>query len=203
MSYTSLWGVDKDWNGKELTTYKNSWLFPPTVWNCLLMKYITKAERTDRFGFTHELYLSWAMFDKDNQKFNLINGRINESENQIDRILWELTDISVMNAKDKVFIAKCVRDFCENYPEVKNNEYIRERFQKIADDIENLPDEYKFFVIHPNSVDNNVEYWFFCNGEDKKLSEWDKFICEFTLIENEKIVGFSDNLKMCKREGNK
>ena len=44
------------------------------------------------------------------------------------------------------------------------------------------------------SCDDNVEYWFY----RKRLSSWDKVVCEFTLIENEKVIGFSDNLKMCK-----
>lgn len=200
MSYTSLWGIDKNWKGKELAQYKNSWLFPPMTWNCLFMKYITKAERTDRFGHEHDVYLSWAMFDPENKKFAMLNNRLNECGNQVDRVLWELTGLSVMNAKDKAFVAKCVREFAETYPDIKNAEHLCERFQKIAEDIENLPDEYKFFVIHPNSVDDNVERWFYDyeNECDKKLSDWTEFVCEFTLIENEKVVGFSDNLEMCK-----
>jgi hypothetical protein len=68
---------------------------------------------------------------------------------------------------------------------------------QIAKDIRELPETAKYFVIHPTSCDDNVEWWFYKH----RLSYWDKFVCEFILIENNKVIGFSDNLKMCKSEG--
>lgn len=198
MSGTVLWGINKHWEGKEIAGYKNGYLFPVIAQDCLFLKYITSSERDNGFGYEHETVMSWYMFDKENKKFNLLNDRVNKCENQTDRIVWELSNASVMNAKDKAFVAKCVRAFAETYSNIKSAEHLYERFQKIADDIENLPDEYKFFVIQPTNSNDRVEYWFYYNDKDKKLSDWDKPVCEFTIIENEKIVGFADNLEMCK-----
>jgi len=205
MSYTSLWEIDKNWSGKEYKEYKNSHLFPPIVWDILMCKYIKPYERTvyNRID-TH--YLSWVgfCFDKNeqNRRHNMLNERINSSDIHYDRVLWELSNLSVFNAKDKEFVADCILKFVKNNfcgTEYADNEYIKERFCEIANDIRTLPKRCKFFVIHPNSCDDNVEWWFY----RKRLSSWDKFVCEFTLIENNKVIGFSDNLEMCKGGANK
>ena len=200
MSYTSLWTINKNWSGKEHTTYKNSHLFPPVVWDILLCKYIAIRERSDIYR-VNSSYLCWIAlcFDKDegNRRFKMLNERINNSDFQYDRVLWELSNLSVFNAKDKEFVADCIEKFVEenfSNSEYKDSEHIKERFFEIAKDIRELPNNVSFFVIHPNSCDDNVEYWF----NQKRLSSWDKFVCEFTLIENDKVIGFSDNLKMCK-----
>jgi hypothetical protein len=73
-----------------------------------------------------------------------------------------------------------------------DSEHVKVRFYEIAKDIRELPEQCKYFVIHPTSCDDNVGRWFY----GKTLSSWDEFVCEFTLIENNKIVGFSDNLKI-------
>ena len=199
MSYTSLWEIDRNWSGKEYTTYKNSHLFPPVVWDILLCKYIKPYERT--VVEPQKSYLCWVgfCFDKaeQNRRHNMLNERINNSDIQYDRVLWELSNLSVFNAKDKEFVADCIDNFVENNfcnSEYKDSDHIKERFCEIANDIRALPKRCKYFVIHPNSCDDNVERWF----NHKRLSSWNELVCEFTIIENNKVIGFSDNLRMCK-----
>lgn len=194
MSYTSLFEIGKNWNGREYAEYKNAWLFPPVVWDILLCKYIKSSERNNNTSF-----LIWIGMFQSQEKMNLINDRINNSEIQYDRVLWELTNSSVFNSKDKEFVYDCIMQFVENnfkYYHDSDCEHIKERFIEVANDIKALPKRCKYFVIHPTSVDDNVERWFY----RKRLSSWDKIICEFTIIENSKVVGFSDNLKMCKQD---
>lgn len=196
MSYTSLWIIDKNWSGTEHRKYPNSWLMPPTVWDVLMQKYIDTNERDGAVS-----YIAWThsgCSDKERyERWALLNSRINNTENQIDRIMWELAGLSVFSSKDKEFVASCIDDF------VRENQIINiqlqtppviQRFFAIANDIRSLPRNVKYFVIHPNSVDDSVEWWF----HHKRLCSWDKFVCEFTLIEDNKVVGFSTNLEMCK-----
>ncbi len=200
MSYTSLWEIDRNWSGKEYAKYKNSWLFPPTVWDILMCKYITKYERTV-CGRTDEHYLQWCGFCFDeaeqSRRREMLNDRINNSDIQYDRVLWELSNMSVFNAKDKEFVSGCIEDFVTNnfgYLSSKDFEHITDRFREIASDIRSLPRRCKYFVIHPTSCDDNVERWF-CG---KRLSSWPEPVCEFTLIENNRVIGFSDNTVICK-----
>ena len=200
MSYTSLWEIDKNWSGKEYTTYKNSHLFPPVVWDILMCKYIKPCERTE-YNKVQTSYLCWVGFCFDekerNRRHNMLNERINSSDIQYDRVLWELSSLSVFNAKDKDFVADCIEKFVEinfTHSEYEDSKHIKKRFYEIAKDIRKLPKRCKFFVIHPTSCDDNVEWWFY----NHRLSYWNKFVCEFTIIENNKVIGFSDNLKMCK-----
>lgn len=196
MSYTSLWIIDKNWSGTEHRKYPNSWLMPPIVWDVLMQKYIVADERDGV-----DSYIVWAHSgnsDKErDERWSLLNSRINNTENQVDRIMWELAGLSVFSAKDKEFVANCIDDFVrenQNIDELLQAEHVRQRFFDIAIDIRNLPRRIKYFVIHPTSVDDSVEWWF----HHKRLSSWDKFVCEFTLIEDNKVVGFSTNLEMCK-----
>lgn len=195
MSYTSLWVIDKNWSGIEYRQYPNSWLMPPIVWDVLMQKYIGTNERNGV-----DSYLVWVCACSDkvrNERWALLNGRINNTANQTDRIMWELAGLSVFSSKDKEFVANCIDDFVrenQNIGEELQAEHIRQRFFDIAIDIRNLPKRVKYFVIHPSSVDDSVEWWF----DRKRLCSWDKFVCEFTLIEDKKIVGFSTNLEMCK-----
>lgn len=202
MSYTSLWEIDKNWSGREHADYRNSWLFCPQIWDILMCKYIMPAERCE-FGNTLTNYLVWTCpwnKEKANSRHNMLNNRINNSSEQYDRVLWELSNLSVFNAKDKLFVAECIDRFVQNNivgnPEYTEAEHIIERFTEIAKDIRNLPRRVKYFVIHPTSCDDNVEWWF----NRKRLSSWKKFVCEFTLIENGQIVGFSTNLEVCKED---
>lgn len=202
MSYSSLWGIDGKWSGKRLTEYHNSWLFCPITWNVLLCKYIKPEERTG-YGRVWTNYMSWvgicdsATADK---KWRMLNERINNSNNQADRVLWDLSQLSVFNAKDKDFVAECIEKFVENNmvgdPEYQDCDHIIERFHKVAEDIRNLPRRFKYFVIKGTSCDDNVERWFY----RKRLSSWKEDVCEFTLIEDQKVVGYATNLEMCKGE---
>ncbi len=195
MSYTSLWVIDKNWSGTEHRQYPNSWLMPPIVWDVLMQKYIGANERNGV-----DSYLVWVCACSAkirDERWSLLNSRINNTENQTDRIMWELTGLSVFNSKDKEFVADCIDAFVrenQNIDELLQAEHIRQRFFDIAVDIRNLPRRVKYFVIHPSSVDDSVEWWF----HRKRLCSWDKFVCEFTLIEDNKVVGFSTNLEMCK-----
>lgn len=211
MSYSSLWIIDKSWNGKEYKEYSNSWLFPPTVWNILMCKYIPKEERKLEFPrnidgkkIEYETsFMIWSMslFSKNNNSERL-NGIINNCQVQTDRVLWELSNLSVFNAKDKEFVADCIEQFVQtnfDYLDISDNAHIKERFMEMANDIRELPSDCKYFVFKGTSCDDNVEWWFYSDDEDKKLSDWEKFVCEFTLIENETVIGWSTNLEMCRR----
>lgn len=199
MSYSSLWGIDGKWSGKQLTEYHNSWLFCPISWNVLLCKYIEPEERTS-YGHVWTNYMSWvgtcakATADR---KWRMLNERINNSGIQYDRVLWDLSQLGVFNAKDKDFVAECIEKFVENNmvgdPEYKDADHIIERFHKVAEDIRNLPRRIKYFVIKGTSCDDNVERWFY----RKRLCSWKEFVCEFPLIEDQKIVGYATNLEIC------
>lgn len=204
MSSTSLWEINKNWGGKEFAEYKNSWLFCPQVWDILMCKYIRPDERRAEFtGKEISIYMSWVRpWNKEtaNSRHAKLNDRLNNSSIQYDRVLWELSNLSVFNAKDKCFVADCIDAFVENNingnPVYANADHIKERFREIAEDIRNLPRRVKYFVIHGTDCDDNVERWF----RNKRLSSWENFICEFTLIENEQVVGFATNLDLCKGE---
>ena len=200
MSHSSLWGIDRNWSGKQLIEYKNSWLFCPVVWNVLLCKYIEEEERTD-FGRALTDYMSWVGIfagPTAKERWSMLNERINNSSIQYDRVLWELSNLSVFNTKDKDFVAECIERFVENNmvgtSEYRDSAHIIERFRWIARDIINLPRRVKYFVFKGTSVDDCVERWF----RRKRLCSWKEFVCEFTLIEDQKVTGFATNLEMCK-----
>lgn len=202
MSHSSLWAITDQWEGEEHYTYSNSWLFCPIVWDVLLCKYIRPHERTD-WGREVKHYMVWiGPFDRAeaNRRWGILNDRINASPSQTDRVLWELSGLSVFNAKDKSFVADCVEAFVEenyvNNLEYQNADRIIARARAIAADIRGLPESAKYFVLKPTSCDDNVEYWF----NNKQLCSWDKKVCEFTLIEDQRIVGFASNLEICKKE---
>ncbi len=218
MSYSSLWTIDKDWKGADIKEYRNSHLFAPIVWDILMCKYIPKEERRLEFpyyedGVKYEYetsFIIWAtsLFKKNDNQW-VLNEKIHNSEIQFDRVLWELSNLSVFNAKDKEFVADCIEKFVQtnfDYLDIEDNSHIKERFLAIAKDIRELPQDCKYFVFKGTSCDDNVEWWFCSYDEDKdedcekKLSDWDKFVCEFTLIENDKVVRFADNLTICKKD---
>lgn len=212
MSYSSLWSIDKDWNGSEVKTYGNSHLFAPIVWDILMCKHIPLEERKLKYPMdidgkkkeyeTHFLIWSMPMFGE-NDNFDRLNEKINNCQVQVDRVLWELSNLSVFNVKDKDFVADCIEKFIElNFAnsEYKDGEHIKTRFREVAKDIRELPNKCQYFVFKGTSCDDNVEYWFCTDdGGEKSLADWDKFVCEFTIIENNCIVKFSDNLKMCEK----
>ncbi|MDP4143209.1 MAG: hypothetical protein Q8936_01825 [Bacillota bacterium] len=196
MSNSSLWVMDKNFNGEELIEFKNSWLFSPVSWDILLEKYIPKKPFESKRSF-----LSATMFDK------TIHGRLNEklnnSEVQEDRVLWEMSNQQVFFTKDKVFIVNSIKMFLKTNKEYATEleEHIHDRFNEIAEEILKIDEnEYPFLIFKNTSCDDNVEYWFSKYDEesdeyiDRSLKELNERVTEFVNIENEIIKGFTSNL---------
>lgn len=201
MSCSSLWTMDKNWSGKEYKEYNNSWLFPPTIWNILFCKYIHENERRKRY-FDKENqfetnFMTWSLWDN-SAKWKELNDRIDNGTEETDKVLWALANLCVFNAKDKTFVADCIERFVEiDFPnsEYKDSQHIKDRFREVAQDIRALPKSCKYFVFKGTSCDDNVERWFY----RKRLSSWKEIVCDIALIENEKVVGYTDNLAICKK----
>lgn len=197
MSYSELWEINRNWSGKVYKEYKNSWLFCPIVWDLMFLKYIPQEERKDVYGENFNNYMSWILWSSTrNERINKLNAKILDSDCESDKIVWDLSNLVVFNWNDRKFISDCITKFIENHNDFFENhdEEIRKRFEEIANDISNLPHRCKYFVIHGSSCDDNVESWF----EHKRLSSWNEFICDFALISNNKLIGYSDNLKITK-----
>lgn len=202
MSYSSLWVMDKNFNGKRLGEFRNSWLFAPVAWDILLNKYIPGKPWEDKRHF-----ISAIMFD------DKLNGRLNEKINksvvQEDRVLWELGSQQVFFTKDKEFISNCIKKFLSVNATLATDlgEHIHERFTSVADSILELNEnEYPYFIMKNTSCDNTVEWWFDKYNEEtednepRPLSEVDTFATEFVIVENNKISGFINNLNYFKTE---
>lgn len=206
MSRSSLYGIKKDYTGEIINEYKNSWLFSPIVWSVLPDKYIPQ-EITTPYGFKKSI----IGFDG-NDIWRKTNNAINNSDSISDRICWEMSNQQIFFTKDKKCIADNIRQFVidnSKYDKSKEDclsplerEHIIDRFNQMANDIENLDEnEYPYFVFKNTSVDDNVERWFCKYNEEtekyenkKTLKEWDEFLAEFVVIKNGKIVDFISNL---------
>lgn len=202
MSYSSLYGIDKDYKGKVIKEFKNSWLFAPIVWDVLAEKYIPPRKLISH-GFKRNII-------HDTSLWNEVNNEINNCDNVVDRICWEFSGQQVFFTKDKSCVANAIRDFIkqnnnycrdteDNIP-VLEREHIIERFEKIASEIELLSEDTPYFVMKNTSVDDSVERWF-RKYDDKKheyvessLSQVHEFVTEFVVIEDGKIVNFINNL---------
>lgn len=206
MSYSSLYGIKKDYIGEIINKYKNSWWFSPIVWSVLPDKYIPQEIITP-YGFKKGI----IGFDG-NEIWKKTNKKINNCDNTSDRICWELSNQQIFYTKDKKCIADNIRRFIidnNKYDKSKEDglsplerEHIINRFNQIAHDIENLDEnEYPYFVFKNTSVDDEVERWFCKYNEKteeyeaKSLKEWDEFLAEFVVIEDDKITKFISNLK--------
>lgn len=205
MSCSSLYGIKKDYTGKELYEYRNSWLFSPIVMGILPDKYIPYEIQTP-YSFKKSIIGMGGQ-----EIWKSTNNKINNCDNTPDRICWEMSNQQIFFTKDKECIADSIRKFVEQNKEYdKSNEdnlsplereHIIERFNEIADDILGLDEnEYPYFVFKNTSVDDNVEFWFRAFDEeadeytDKSIKDWDKFLAEFVVIEDGKIVKFISNL---------
>ena len=206
MSRSSLWVMDKDYNGQEIIEFQNSWLFSPIVWGVLSDKYIRELIETP-FGYKKSLIGNGSLFSP-------LNNKVNSCENTPDRICWELSNQQVFHTKDKEVIASNIRRFVEqntefdkhsdgNYP--LKMEHIIDRFNEIADEILKLDEnETPYFIFKNTSVDDGVEYWFSkydeAQGEyiQTPLSDMDKHVTEFVFIENGVIVDFKSNIEYFK-----
>ncbi len=205
MSYSSLYGIKKDYTGEELCEYKNSWFFSPIIWGVLPEKYIPEEIRTP-YGYKKGII---GMGGDD--IWRKTNDKINHCDNTPDRICWEMSNQQIFFTKDKECIADSIRKFVEQnkgYDKSDEDnlsplerEHIIERFNEIVDDILALDDnEYSYFVFKNTSVDDNVEFWFSQFDEetdeyiDKSIKDWDKFLAEFVVIKDNKIAKFISNL---------
>lgn len=207
MSYSSLYGIKKDFTGEVITEYKNSWWFTQIIMGVLPEKYVPSLVFTP-YGFKNSIIGFHG-----NDLWKATNDSVNKCDNTADRVCWELSNQQIFFTKDKVCIANAIRQFLvDNRTYDKSNEdgicilereHIIERFQEIANDIENLDEtEYEYFVFKNTSVDDNVENWF--NKYDEETDEYvsrpiseikDEFIAEFVVIENDFIKEFIDNRK--------
>lgn len=203
MSYSSLWVMDKNFNGKCLGEFGNSWLFAPVAWDILLNKYLPGKPWEDKRRF-----ISATMFD------DTLNGKLNEKINkssiQEDRVLWELGNQQVFFTKDKEFVSNCIKNFLSVNAILATDlgEHIHERFTSVADSILSLNEnDHPYFIMKNTSCDDNVEWWFDKYNEEtednelRPLSEVDTLATEFVIVENNKISGFINNINYFKSEG--
>jgi hypothetical protein len=204
MSYSSLYGIKKNYVGEELYEYRNSWLFSPVVWDVLPDKYIPLDIKTP-YGYKKRI-----IGDSSGEIWRKINNIMNNSDNTSDRVCWEMTNQQIFFTKDKECIANNILKFIEqnkgydkheedNISPLKR-EHIIERFNEIANDILSLDEnEYPYFVFKNTSVDDGVEHWFYNYDEndeyvDKSLKDWNEFVAEFVVIEDDRIANFISNL---------
>ena len=141
MSCSSLWGIKPNYVGEELKEYKNSWLFTPIIIGILPDKYIPEEIQTP-YGYKKSIIAPGG-----NDIWSKTNDKINHCENTPDRICWEMSNQNIFFTKDKKCIADSIREFVEQnkkydrtsegkYP--LEQEHIIERFNEIAEDIEEL-----------------------------------------------------------------
>ena len=202
MSCSSLYGITKDYKGKEIIEYKNSWYFSPVVWSVLSDKLLPR-----KYG-----YIQNIIGINGQEVWNNINNILNNSDFLADRVVWELSNQEIFRTKDKNIITDCIRDFLkvnskydksdeDNISVLKRN-HIIERWNEIATDIENLnEEEFPFFVFKNTSCDDSVEYWFIKYNEEsdeyesRGLNECEDFVTEFVIIKNNSIVDYIPNTK--------
>ena len=204
MSYSSLFGIKKDYTGECICDFKNSWLFSPIVMAILPDKYIPQFIKTP-FGFKKSI-----ISDMSGEVFNKTNERVNNCKNTADRVCWELANQQIFSTKDKQIVFDSIHKFIEQNKAYNKSdedgisslerEHIIERFNEIADEILGLDeDEYPYFVFKNTSVDDEVERWFFKEDENGEYVEAslkeniDNFCAEFVVIENGEIKGFVSN----------
>ena len=205
MSTSSLYGIRKDYVGEELVEYQNSWYFTPIIMRILPEKYIPDEIATP-YGYKKSII---GIGGED--IWRKTNDKINKCQNTPDRICWEMSNQQIFFTKDKKCIADSIRKFVEQNKEYERSEednlsplereHIIERFNEIAQDIEELnEEEYPHFVFKNTSCDDGVEYWFQNYNEEtdeyeeKSLKEWDKFLAEFVVIQDGNITDFISNL---------
>ena len=200
MSSSSLYGITKDYKGKEIIEYKNSWYFSPVIWNVLSDKLLPREHG----------YIQSVIGFGGQKAWKNINNILNNSDFLADRVLWELSNQEIFKTKDKNIIADCIRDFLkvnskydksdEDNISVLKRDHIIERWNEIATDIENLnEEEFPFFVFKNTSCDDSVEFWFIKYNkesdkyEERGLNECQDLVTEFVIIENDSIVDYIPN----------
>lgn len=198
MSQSTLWVMNQEFNGMVVEEFSNSWSFTPVVMDILFQKYL--PERAFHKG-KKVSFLSATMFDASLER--TLNLELNASPLTQDRILWELALQQVFAIHDQHFVAQCIQTFLSvNYPLTKNyGEHIQKRFNEVADAILSLDEQASaYFMLKGTSVDDSVETWFYGYNEKtgkretRTLREAEQVVCEFVLIENQKVKGFQNNL---------
>ena len=195
MSYSSLWVMNKNYEGSEAIEFSNSWCFTPVVLDILFEKYIPSAHLGKKKSFITE-----SMFDE--TLFGRLNEKINTSFFVEDRILWELCNQQIFYTKDKDIVVKSIKEFLiiNKHYCVDLGEHVYERFDEISLEISKLKEsETPYFIFKNTSVDDGVEYWFNEYDEDgnlilKSLKGLGNLVAEFVVIEDNKITRFINNL---------
>ena len=199
MSKSSLYVIDNENKGKEYRCYKNSWLFSPIIWDELMWKYFPNEKHNKDLNIKKH-FITKISFD--NGFDGKLNATINKSYFFEDRIVWEITNQQIFFVKDKLIVSDNILKYLEYVKNSDENyqDHIIDRFKEIANDIRNIPNNYLYFAFKNTSCDDGVEYWFYDSetGENKSLSEWDKFITEFVIINGNKIE-WKDNLDFFKK----
>ena len=187
MSESSLWLVKKDFSGEEAFEYPNSWLVAPVVFNAMIKKYT---------GSDMDFIIA---FGSDESFFKNLNHSLNRSENQVDRVLWELVNQQGFYSKDKLFVADCIRSFFKGNAEYigKDSYDILERFLQLAEEIESIDEEENtLFIFKNTSVDDGVVSLFQRYNEEEekyvscKLTDNPDKLFGTSIIEDNQIVGF-------------
>lgn len=178
-------------------------MFSPIVWGVLPDKYIPLEIQTP-YGYKKSIIGSAG-----NEVWSKTNEKINNCENTPDRICWEMSNQQIFFTKDKECISENIRKFVDQNKAYDKStedglssldrEHIVERFYEIANDILSIDeDEYPYFVFKNTSVDDGVERWFDDYESDeygtKSIKDWDEFLAEFVVINNDQITEFISNL---------
>lgn len=204
MSYSSLFLIDNNLKGHELYEFQNSWLFSPIIWNVLINEY--QPERRQSFQLNpneKRNYLSETMFDP--SITDRLNDILNNSDNQADRIMWELSNQQAFFSKDKDFINESILLFISRPAFIKQDhgQHIFNRFREIAQIIKNIDTgKYPYFVFKNSSVDDGIESIF--NRYNEEIEEYEEIslatykerVLDFVVIENKKITGWENNLNL-------
>ncbi len=198
MSTSSLWVLDNKLVGNKEVGFRDSLLYPPTALDVLFHKYMP-SRRFNAIG-TKTNYIIETMFDE--SLFANLNKLINSSDVIEDRIIWEMCNQQVFFSKDKEFIANCIikfldinKDFMYEY-----QDHIFDRFREIANAIKNIDDTKHIYFVFKNSRCDDVKCWFeryieeTDEYESTSLLDLDKYVTEFVVIENERIVEFIGNI---------
>lgn len=205
MSSSSLWLMDKDFDGVVSNDYRNSWWFSPIVWDVLLDKYMHDEIQTP-YGYKKSIVGVGGA-----ELSNKLNNIINNCDNFSDRICWEMSQQQVFYTKDKNLVAQAILEFSEENTKyhidkeenvsILTFDHIKERFQEIAKNIQEIDEnKYPYFIFKNTSVDDNVEYWFekYNEIDDEyysiPLNELDRNVTEFVVIEDGSIKEFISNL---------
>lgn len=204
MSYSSLYGIKKDYTAECICDYSNSWFFSPIVYGVLPEKYMPHEIETP-YGVKKGIIGPYG-----NEIFRKTNEKVNVCGNTPDRICWELSMQNIFFTKDKAVISESIRKFVEQNKKYYKSEddgigalereHIIERFNEIATDISELDEEeYPYFVFKNTSCDDGVERWFSKYNketddyEERPLSELEEFVAEFVVIKDGEINDFIRN----------